>query len=56
MKTEWIEGKHDNLLRVEVTPATDDAEADIRDFAWGKDVPQEQAERESLLIIESEAD
>ena len=66
MKTEWIERKRDNLLRVEVGEVEVAEKVDgkivrrmvplVRDFAWGKDVSQEHAERESLLIVESEAD
>lgn len=55
MQTEWIERKRDNLLRVELSPADGETPAVVREFAWGKDVPQKQAEAESLLIIESEA-
>ena len=49
MKTEWLEGKKANLLRVEIDKET------VREFQWGKDVDRKAAERESLLIIEDES-
>ena len=56
MQTEWIERQRDNLFRVTLVAPSDDVDGVYREFAWGKDVPREQAERESLLIVESEAD
>lgn len=66
MKTEWIERKRDNLLIVRIGDRKVIEEVDgkpvtrtepvFREFAWGKDVKQAAAERESLLIIEAEAE
>ena len=65
MKTEWVERKRDNLLVVQTGERKIVEEIDgnhvtrmepaFREFAWGKDVKQADAEREARLIVESES-